>query len=289
MSTTPAPPRARRGLALLMALVAVMLVSTAVIVGLRGASEATNGLETLERERALRHLLRQGETLAARWAMTQGADMVLAPDARGRLIVDDRFRCRAEVVTLRVLVCDALATPAAEQLPHLRAWLPGSLPPLPRSAALTWDQLAAATTQRHFPDLSNWPGRPRDWSMDEAPAPTRRPTTAAEPDLLLGTNPGAESRVNLNTAPIWLLEALAAQGRISDPDPILRARRAGQRWEVTPTALPEETPGLRPVLRTDRWFAVIRATWGGNQRTWGVLLVGNRDGCRMVSRHDADR
>jgi hypothetical protein len=96
----------------------------------------------------------------------------------------------------------------------------------------------------------------------------------------------SDGRVNWNTAPEWLLSAIFTGREQGDLTALLRRRERG---EFSDQEDPEGGPGVRLVARSDRWHALITATWNDRQRTWWVDLSGNSAGVRIVQRHDADQ
>lgn len=287
----------RRGVALLVALAAVIVVLAALAGTFRTLAATQRAVFIVSVHERHGDLLLAGEQLARSWVMMSSERMVLPPAGGGVRVADDRLALGDGEACLQVWIFDGLAgVPLAAAQPggELRGALPGrwpavGLPPWvpgspPDSDVLERTRLPEQL--RRFPVVPAGPVVA--WSAIGAALPPETVLEAAAvapPSLVEVIATASDGRINRNTAPEWLLRAVYAQHSQGGLDAALRAR---ERLVLSEEDDPEG-PRIRLVSRSDRWNALIAATWNGRRRTWWVELSGNSAGARIVQRHDADQ
>lgn len=287
----------RRGVALLVALAAVIVVLAALAGTFRTLAATQRAVVIVNVHERHGDLLLAGEQLARAWVMTRSEGLVLPPAGGGVRVADDRLALGDGEARLQVWIFDGLAgVPLAAAQPGgaLRGALPGrwpavGLPPWVPGSPPDSDVLECVRLPeelRRFPLVPTGPVVA--WSAVGAALPSEampETTTATSPSLVEVIATASDGRINRNTAPEWLLQAVYAQRSQGGLDAALRAR-------ARMLASEEEDPEgqeIRLVARSDRWNALIAVTWNGRRRTWWVELSGNSAGVRIVQRHDADQ
>ena len=288
----------RHGVALLVALAAVIVVLAALAGTFSQLAATQRAVFIVGVHERHDDLLRAGEQLAHTWIKASSERLVLPPSGGGIRVADDVLAIGDSQARLQVWIFDGLAgvpLAAAQPAGELRGALPGrwpavGLPPLVPGTTTGVDLIECARLPegaQRFPAVPSAPVIA--WSTVGAAAPqvvAEESTTTASPSLVEVIATASDGRINRNTAPEWLLSALYGQRRQGDLDAALQAR---QRLVFSEQEDPEERPGIRLVSRSDRWNALIVATWNGRCRAWWVELSGNSAGVRIVQRHDADQ
>jgi hypothetical protein len=288
----------RSGMALLVALAAVIVVLAALAGTLRQLAATQRSVFVSAVHDHHRDLLAVGEQLAGTWVRRTSEQVVLPPAGGAIRVADDLLAVGDQHARLQVWVFDGLAgvpLSAAQPAGELRGALPGrwsavGLPPwMPGPSEIdVIERTRLAEGQRRYPSTPQGPVV--TWSAVGAPAPApdsdSTPAPLAAPSLVEVIAIASDGRINRNTAPEWLLAAIYAQRERGDAAASLRQR---ERLVFNEQEDPEGQPGIRLVARSDRWNALIIVTWNGRQRTWWVELSGNSAGVRIVQRHDADQ
>lgn len=286
----------RHGMALLVALAAVIVVLAALAGTFRTLAATQRAVVIVNVHERHGDLLLAGEQLARTWVMTSSERLVLPPAGGGVRVADDRLMLGDSEARLQVWIFDGLAgVPLAAAQPggELRGALPGRwpavglppwLPGVPDSDVLERARLPEEL--RRFPEVPAGPVVA--WSAVGAALPPMAAVEAAavvSPSLAEVVATASDGRINRNTAPEWLLRAVYSQRAQGGLDAALRAR---ERLMLSEEDDPEGS-SIRLIGRSDRWNALIAATWNGRRRTWWVELSGNSAGVRIVQRHDADQ
>ena len=286
----------RQGLALLMALAALVLVLAGVTAGLAALRGAHQSAWASEVDGRLTAGLRQGERLANAWLSAHAAKVVLPPDGGGILLVDDRLLLPQGEGRLRVVAYDGLAgipVQLAQRGNALRAALPAALvslvvPPVSTaqldSAAFLLDTLEVPADATRYPAPPR--GQGRIWRTNEPqPIASDNVDTATEPSLAETIAFRSDGRININTAPVPLLRAAYATLGISGIAEVLEHRRS-----LVASKPPDHPPvaanGLRLVAESDRWQMLITVSWQNIHRSWWVDFASKSQGSSMVQRHD---
>ncbi len=292
----------RHGMALLVALAAVIVVLAALAGTLRQLAATQRAVLVADVHDRHRDLLSAGEQLARTWISRHSDQLVLPPAGGGARVADDLLGLGDDRARLQVWIFDGLAAVplrSAEATGDLRGALPGrwSAVALPPS---TPDPVPAVDVieRTRLPDgLQRYPTPARlvagpvvAWSAVGVPAPLEEavapPEPGSSPSLVEVIATASEGRINRNTAPEWVLTAVYSQRERGDLAAALRLR---ERLTFNDQEDPEGRPGIRLVAHSDRWNALIMVTWNGRQRSWWVELSGNSAGVRIVQRHDADQ
>lgn len=288
----------RHGMALLVALAAVIVVLAALAGTFRQLAATQRAVLIVSVHERHADLLQAGEQLAHTWIKANSERLVLPPAGGGVRVADDLLAVGDSQARLQVWVFDGLAgvpLAAAQPTGELRGALPGrwpavGLPPWTPGAIPDVDLIERTRLPQ---DLRRFPLAPTApvivWSTIGAAAPqvaVEENNPAVPPSLVEVIATASDGRINRNTAPEWLLRSVYGQRRQGDLDTALRAR---ERLVFTEQDDPEGQPGVRLVARSDRWNALIVATWNGRRRNWWVELGGNSAGVRIVQRHDADQ
>lgn len=292
----------RQGMALLVALAAVIVVLAALAGTLRQLAATQRAVLVCDMHDRHYDLLSVGERLTCTWIMRNGDRLVVPPAGGGIRVADDLLALGDDRARLQVWVYDALAAVplrSAQSTGDLRGALPGrwsavALPPPTPDLAPVVDVIERTRLPQglqRYPTPGNLPSGPIvGWSGVGVPAPREEPLTA--PGLVSGLSlveviaSASDGRINRNTAPEWLLTAVYAQRERGDLTAALRLR---ERLAFNDQEDPEGPAGIRLVASSDRWNAMILVTWNGRRRTWWVELSGNSAGVRIVQRHDADQ
>jgi len=274
----------RRGAALLLSMVALVLV-TGVLASLFALHGERTRLHAVEaREREVIALLREAEELAARWCAEQGAEMVLAPEDThaGLVILDDAFPRGGREYRVTIQVFDGTGG-----VPAARARAPQ---PLSGWRPMGWGDTVISR-----------PGDPVTGDADVLERVAvgnkeRYPATAGSvrrPDALLPLAlwlmPHSQGEVNVHTLPPELLgDLFRALGR-EDAEDLLERRRVGER--VTAEELGRHVTarllGIRLEVETDRWQCLITVRVAGRERRWWTVLRRDEEHVRKVQRHAA--
>ncbi len=286
------------GVALLVALAAVIVVLVAVGASLRAVASVQRAqvVQTIH-DRQL-DLLLVGELLAKQKLQARMENVVF-PLAGGPMdVVADKLYVPEADGELSVWLYDGLAGMPYAILKSdatLRAYLPvrwqalrlDATDPAATESNRGLDGLILPTGLSHFPvPMTN---SVSVWSPPTIAAPVvmdanNAVLTIPQPSLVEVISTVSQGRINRNTAPEWLLRAVyQAQER----DGIADAIRLRERGQFDEREDDEARQPLRLVATSDRWYALIAVVWQGRQRRWWIELVGNDDGVRIVQRHDA--
>ncbi len=290
----------RRGMALLLALAVVVIVTTAIASALAAAGAATHEAVVGASEHRIDDALASGEAIAIAWVGREASRIVLPPEGGGVAVSHDRWSGPDGQGSLQVDLYDGLGGIPIEQAiagAPLRLALPQPLRGIivPRDASLPTkgqgtdilERIDCPACARRFPvplpaPVTFW-GAGTGLSQGTAAQVDQR----NRPSLAVAVCPHAEHRININTAPVEVLElAYQALGR-EGVDALIERRRGGTFSEATGSA--GEPKDIRLVDSSMVWNAAITASWNGVTRTWWVVIAGNPRQMRIVQRHVADR
>lgn len=282
----------RGGVALLVALAAVIVVLAALAGTFRMLAATQRAVVIVNVHDRHGDLLLAGEQLAHSWVMANSERVVLPPAGGAIRVADDDLALKDGKARLQVWMFDGLAgvpLVAAHPGGELRGVLPGRWPAveLPPGSADgdILERVRLPEGLRRFPVVPNGPVVA--WSavgeaLPEAMLETKDVVSQSLVEVIAIASQG---RINRNTAPEWLLRAVYAGRSRGGLEAALLAR---ERLQLVEEDDPEG-PGIRLVAHSDRWNALIAATWNGRRRMWWVELSGNSAGVRIVQRHDADQ
>ncbi len=292
----------RRGVALLIVLATTLLLTGALMVWLRQAAVA-NQAEILNRiDVQLATSLHWGEQVAVRWLERHGNSVVAPPAGGSWTILNDVWDDGDDEGSLAVTVYDGWAgVPLHHALPG--APLHDALPAAARSIAwpalAPWssqlgeqasdalDRVILPATLRRFPDpLLAHRGQSVSWGRGQSDGPD---VVAPPPDARSASSlaelvcPHGDGRLNINTAPLWLLARVYHLHGLSLPTAVAEHRERGI---PTLTAMNAPHDGRLPtvVVGSAVWHALITARWNAQRRSWWVVVAGMSTGRIIVQR-----
>lgn len=296
----------RRGVALLLALAAVVIVLSALGATLTTLHSAVDDSIIAHRDDHLFDELATGELLARAWITRQSQVAVCPVTGCGITIADDQLITGTGSGHLRVTLYDGLAGIPAH-LAYLGSPLRFALPPafigitVPHIAPLS-----GATDLLELIDVTS--GNPRFpvpvdgtlhvWQSDDAPVTVMSAAGSGTiPQLSLTDviSVHSDGRININTAREELIRQAYTLLNLGDPQPLLDQRAAGGFTAIVPVATQPLTPnqahdvpqGLRLVTTSDIWQALIEVSWQGVERRFWVVITGNPPNLQILQRHDA--
>ncbi len=273
-------PRSRRGIALLLVLATLVLAVTAAAGLARVATAARLHAESARRATAADALLDAAESPILDWLHRHSGRTVLPPEAASPrvAVLDDAVefgdqRCR--VVITAFDQCGMAPTSWGA------SWGGAILP------ADVLDALdRAGEAFKAHPGLDLLTGdRPTYPCAQESPVP-------AVGEVLATHNPprpGRPPAVNVNTAPIPLLEAVYAARGLGGLEAVLEARAAGR--VASPGALkaPHDNPRTDddiplPVTMSTAWAFRVDCVAGGLRRSWWCVYADTGSNWERVQR-----
>jgi len=269
----------RRGTAMLVVLAVTMLTVSALLVVARATAAATAARHTGRSAAIADDLLAATDRPIRAWLAAEASDAVLPPDALvpmlpvcGETWTCDRFRVELAITAfdqcgmvpadaVRGAMRGAITDPAIQAIAEQVA--------VPRGRQTGLDLYAPAARRvevRVFPT-----------SNDDEPAGAE---AAGAVGGLLATHNPAPGRVNVNTAPMAVVEAalkLAGRGGL---ELIAQARAAGERHD--PPAPPQQPRrrGARPTITgtSNAWAFRIDVTVNDLRRSWWRVYCKPDDG-----------
>ena len=284
--------RGDHGLAMLMALAAVVLVLAGLTAGLTALHGARQSIWASEIDARMLIGLRQGERLASAWLKADRAGVVLPPEGGGILLVDDRFVLEDGEGRLSVVAYDGLAgIPACLAQPGsaLRTAMPAALlslavPPVSQAnteqSSYLLDSLVLPEGVPRFP--RDRQGQGRVWKTAEVAVPYRNGSReSSDPSLAETISFRSDGRINLNTAPVPLLRTVYATLGLGGVDEVLQHRQA-LKTSIPPGGASSGANGLRLVAQSDQWQMLITVSWQDFSRSWWVDF----NSTSMLHRHD---
>ena len=290
----------RSGVALLVALAATVILSTALAVAWTAAGGAAGETVVDRIVHQQSELLRVGERLAADWIRTRSAEAVLVPEGGGLVILHDGWSVPGQDGRLHLQMHDGLAgVPAslAKRGSPLRLAMPAQLLPIeiparPAPVAGAVDDLL---------ELIELPAGTRRFPAAIPTVPARfggkpvvgRALVAASPaaDVASAISVHSDGRININTAPKAVLELVYQMLDLGEVETLL-ARRAAGAFTRAPSKgrarTSEDAKALTLVDHSDLWYALITVEVDGARRAWWVVFAGNPRQPLIVQRHAAD-
>ncbi len=269
---------ARRGTALLVVLAVTVLTVSALAMIVRVTSTASMARHTSRSMTIAADLLHATDTPITTWLNTMSSDVVLPPDVMTPRtpVLLDRWTAGDTDFEVTITAWDQYAMVPADQVrgplgaavvdPELKNIVGATK--LPRGQPTGLDLfLAAARTvdgARVYPAA---PGQSHEPSDDDAGEPSeQRPALGA----IVATHNPAPGRINVNTAPMALIEAALRRTQRGDIKQILEARGLGERT-ILPAA-PQQRRGRRRSLElvgvSDAWAFRVDILVGGLHRSW---------------------
>ena len=299
---TAHPPRGRTrtGAALLAVLVACVVLLAAVTVAVSSARAQLDAMRLSDSGQAIADLRRLAEDATAAWLDAHAGRVVLPPEGGGLDLLHEQFALPEGAGTLHVMLFDGWSGLPTGQWPvgsplRLAIPLPPGIP-LPAHAGAphrlcdALERLAAPGLPPRFPrPQSQLPLRV--WAADATTI------TAALPGMSVGRNDGraalatllsphATGQINLNTAPIRLVDAAAQVLGLELKD--LIARRRSRLFTSAPGAGPERADGLQLVDASPVWNAAVSVTWRGRTARYWLVFAGGSTGHHILQRHACD-
>jgi len=296
----------RRGVALLLALAALVIVLSALGATLTTLHSAVDDSIIAHRDDHLLDDLATGDQLARTWIARHGQTAVAPLNGRGIAIADDEMVVDSGQGHLRVTLYDGLAGIPAH-LAYLGSPLRFALPPA--FIGITIPHIAppsGATDLLELIDLTSgiprFPipidGTPQVWQTDNTPVNgMSQAGSGPTPQLSLAEvlSMHSDGRINLNTAREELIRQTFKILNLGDPQPLLDQRAAGAFTTMVPVATQPASPNqaqeipqsLRLVTSTDVWQALIEVSWQGTERRFWEVITGNPPNLQILQRHDA--
>ena len=277
----------RQGIALVLVLGAVVIVTTAATFAVHAVHAAQLAHAHARDERSAECLRSDCEALLTLWLAQHGAGLVTPPDApyTPTIAFADTVRIEGHSVHCQALVWDAFSS-----VPAALAHGGTALPPPWSDLSLSYDpesetpQSALLTTRvnagTRFPEPQHF----QHWHWGEAHGEVsdEAPELPDEPALALVLGDHADARININTAPIRLLTRLQTGGTL-DLDALRDARSEG-----TPlTSTRARGDGIRFVASSDRWHVLLSCEVDGYTKRWWLILAGG-DEISVVQRYPID-
>ena len=296
-----------RGAVLLVVLAVLLLVMALTSAWISTAGGVHRETRALRDSRLRTDFLTVGEQLARSWIQRHASGAVSSTGGGGWTAIDDLMESDGLKIRLQVTLFDgwsALPLSMVDLRGSLRSQLPPTLTSVP-IAPIPFqgdEQLLAANDiierfplplgVRRFPDPGWHAGQVVGWRTSEqraaaVPFPDGATTQADVVALII--NPHSDGRININTAPIPLVQAICRLRGIGLPEHLMENRRKHLRT-TAPLGSADNDPHLpRLVDYTLVWNSLITVTCNNHPQSWWVVLVGNPDNLRIVQRHDADQ
>lgn len=270
----------RRGIAMLLVLATLVLATSAVVALGRVAIDSRLAAEARQRAATADRLLDVAETPILDWLHRHAGRLVLPPDASSPRfpVLDDTFQLGGEPARLTITAFDQCGmTPTTARSSATDSLLPADLvaaldrlgDPYARDPGL--DLLAAACDHRVFPI-----SEPEDTALGELAATHNPP------------RPGGRPVVNINTAPLPLIEAVYRARGLGGIDAVLEARAAGR--VASPGALrnprddseTDTTP--LPVSMSTAWAFRVDCRVGNVLRSWWCVYTDTGSAWERIQR-----
>ena len=292
----------RQGVALLLALAAVVLVLGSVVVGLGAARRATHDVSLQRAALSIDNLRADAEHILHAWCHSHGATIATPSTMpeQGQVILADQWAGPNGEASVTIVVWDALAgvpvaaegvqavahsvlppawhraptseaTPATEYLDHLK----------PSTGLALWPQPQVLPTRHWSPQQTEM--RSDGDQSGLAPVPNTHVPIAA-----LALAPHSDGRINVRTANPDLIDAVLRQRQRDGLLPQLLAQRDAGQVPALPADLSTGDDGVRLVTTTDHWSALITIHVGSLQRSWWVICAGTGDDITTLQRHGVD-
>jgi hypothetical protein len=297
--------QSRAGMILFIVLMAMMVMLMAMMVWIRYVSAAQIDNEATTRQHLQLALMRSGERIAYDWIRQHGSLVVSPISGGGWTIAHDTLVVESGQAQVSVTVFDGwsgLPLPLIHARGSLRRLLPPSLSGIdipniiiPDEETLfsprdTLESLPLSSSVYRFPTAQLHSGTWLRWNDGEASKravlPTSLRLTSTEPVLALIISPHSDGRINLNTAPLPLIEEVCRLRGIGVPEHLVHNRKLGV---FTPAPAGNDAlPGLPRLVDTSVvWNCLITTQWAGIERSWWVVLVGSDTNLHIIQRHDA--
>lgn len=265
----PRRPAPRRGIALLLVLATLVLSTSAVVALARAAADARLAATARHRAELADQVRDAAEAPIQGWLHRHAGRLVLPPDADAPrfLVLDDAFELGGEPARITISAFDQCGMPPTTA----RSAATDAL--LPAGLAGALDRLGEAYAERPGLDLLAAAGAGRVFPTAGAVIPSlgERAATHNPP------RPGARAAVNINTAPLPLIESVYRARGLGGLDAVLESRAAGR--VASPGALraprddppPETTP--LPVAMSTAWAFRVDCRVGGVLRSWWCVYA----------------
>jgi hypothetical protein len=297
----PGTARRRSGIALLLALAAVVLVLAALGGGLAALARTQRVAGIAAEDERLRDALAAGEAMATAWLAQHSETLVLPPAGGGVTIAHDLLALGSGSLDLSVTIYDGLAgIPAqfAQRGEALRFALPDAYSGIavpsvaPGAAVLPSDlieRIDLPSSLLRFPAAPSAPATLYLEGDAAAPAPAAAaPGPGPGPSLAEVISVHSDGRINVNTAPATLLRQAFTQLNLGDPATLLDNRRRAIFCAAPIVQNAAPGTGLRLVASSNLFQALILTRWRGVERRWWVVIAGNPPDFTIVQRHAAD-
>lgn len=299
--------RRRRGVALLLVLATLVLVSTAIASVARLASLGALQQEMQGDERLALDLLNAAEAPILRWLNLDSHRVILAQDTQTPEVpvLNDRFIVADTAWSLRVTAWDQCGmVPGLEHAERWRDALLGDLLALMRRVQPDAQQANSRTIEplgkmasdarlsvtdraRLLPTPAHQAARPFEFGNSNAAAPARTDRPASISALLsIGArvatrvealdargDRAAWSTINVHTAPRAVLAAAFKQVGRRGLDAVLAARAAGRAVTLPNLGERHEGSGIEFVTASPVWSFRIDAEVGIASRSWWVVYA----------------
>lgn len=271
MAPSPLSARARRRGAALLMVLAILVLSIAIVApAAEQGATSRRDRTVLVHELAAMDLLAIAEAPIRRWLGGAADRVALPPDSEspGTTIAEGELAtAEGARISIRITAYDQCGMvpwglvgsnrALTSTLPADLRWgtLPGGAPGL--------DLLTPSSARRVFPDPSAPPGAP---AIGELIA-THNPPAG---------RPGRSPAINVNTAPRRLVEAAMAVAGRSAIEQVMAARAAGRPFTAMGGVAGGE--GIDPASRSDAWAFRIDVRAGSIRRAWWSVytLTGSR-------------
>ena len=292
-----------------MVLTALLVVLSGVTVWLTAAGNTARSQQAWDIDQRLLALEQSGEALAIAWIGTHGGMLVAPPDGGHWNILAERWVTPAATGWLVVTVYDGwagvpvhLAQPRAPLRRALPWFLAGiDLPPETGSALYRpvqpsdiLETITCSPGIRRFPIPPSAPAvtspmwQSADINADAViPGASSAWTTDAGPCLATALSPHSDGRINVNTAPLDLVEQVLRQNGGLVPPNFRKNREQGVPSEAPPD-LGGETGHPQLVATSGVWNLHLTAGCNGRSKSWWVVVTGAPPNSRIVQRHVVD-
>ena len=294
----------RRGIALLLALGIVLMLLAGLTVWMATAARAGTATSAWTADTGLWAQEQGGEALALAWLAAREGALVAPPEGGSWTIVADRWATPAAEGWLTVTVHDGwagipphLAGPRGVLRRSLPWFLAGSdftspvaVTERPSTASELLEVLEVPVGARRLPPPHPAPPASADaWRSAAVTGAQATPSVDMgaqldAPCAAFVLSPHSDGSINLNTAPIELVEqVLRLQGGLMLAD--LRRNRLSGVPSVPPPDLDRGDGHPRLVAGSGVWNLHITAGWNGRVRSWWVVVAGSSANARIVQRH----
>ncbi len=283
---TPRQPSPRRGIAMLVVLATLVLATTAVVALARVAVGSRLAATTRHRAELADQLRDAAEAPILGWLHRHAGRLVLPPDATSPrfLVLDDAFELGGEPARITITAFDQCG------MPPTTARSPATDALLPRELAAALDHLGDDYAERPGLDLLAAVCEPRVFPAAGTEAlgdhaathnPPRPPTSSP-------TSSGSRPVVNINTAPLPLIESVYRARGLGGIDAILDARAAGRVASPGAQRAPRQTIANDntplPVSMSTAWAFRIDCRAGGVLRSWWCVYADTGSNWERVQR-----